>query len=144
MAKSLLVTAGVVVAFVAGLDPALVSRPAAAALLVTRRVKPEKVYRQVDWGLLALFVGLFVVVAGSSGWAWTGAPSRSCGRSGSTRSPGLSAVSALLSNVTSNVPAVMLFTRLVPHLPDPTTSWLALAMSSTLAGNLTLVGSIAT
>jgi Na+/H+ antiporter NhaD/arsenite permease-like protein len=56
---------------------------------------------------------------------------------------GLSVVAALLSNLVSNVPAVMLFTRLVPHLPDPTTSWLALAMSSTLAGNLTLIGSIA-
>ena len=57
--------------------------------------------------------------------------------------PGLSIVATVLSNLTSNVPAVMLFTRLVPKLPDPTTAWLALAMSSTLAGNLTLIGSIA-
>jgi len=56
---------------------------------------------------------------------------------------GLSVVSALLSNLTSNVPAVMLSTRVVPHLPDPRASWLALAMSSTLAGNLTILGSIA-
>ena len=48
-----------------------------------------------------------------------------------------------LSNLVSNVPAVMLFSRIVPHLPDPGTSWLALAMSSTLAGNLTILGSIA-
>ena len=56
---------------------------------------------------------------------------------------GLSFVSAVVSNVISNVPAVMLFTRVVPRLPDPTTAWLALAMSSTLAGNLTILGSIA-
>jgi len=56
---------------------------------------------------------------------------------------GLSAVGALLSNLISNVPAVMLFTRLIPQLPDPNASWLALAMSTTLAGNLTLLGSIA-
>jgi Na+/H+ antiporter NhaD/arsenite permease-like protein len=37
----------------------------------------------------------------------------------------------------------MLFTPLVPHLPDPRQAWLLLAMASTLAGNLTLVGSIA-
>ena len=55
----------------------------------------------------------------------------------------LSLVSAALSNLVSNVPAVMLFTPLVPSLPDPTRAWLALAMSSTLAGNLTLLGSIA-
>ncbi|HSD65864.1 MAG TPA: anion transporter, partial [Vicinamibacteria bacterium] len=50
---------------------------------------------------------------------------------------------ALLSNLVSNVPAVMLFAPLVPQFPDPHKSWLVLAMSSTLAGNLTLVGSIA-
>jgi Na+/H+ antiporter NhaD/arsenite permease-like protein len=55
----------------------------------------------------------------------------------------LSAVSAVLSNLVSNVPAVMLFTPLVPSLPDPERAWLTLAMSSTLAGNLTLLGSIA-
>ena len=43
----------------------------------------------------------------------------------------------------SNVPAVMLFTSLVPRLADPHASWLALAMATTLAGNLTVLGSIA-
>ena len=56
---------------------------------------------------------------------------------------GLSVVTAIVSNVISNVPAVMLLSRLVPQLPDPASSWLTLAMASTLAGNLTLVGSIA-
>ncbi|HLA78589.1 MAG TPA: anion transporter, partial [Vicinamibacteria bacterium] len=54
-----------------------------------------------------------------------------------------SLVVAVLSNLVSNVPAVMLLAPLVPQLPDPQTAWLALAMASTLAGNLTLVGSIA-
>jgi Na+/H+ antiporter NhaD/arsenite permease-like protein len=143
LAKSLLVTAAVVAAFVAGVDTALVSAGAAAVLLVTRRVKPEKVYRQVDWGLLALFVGLFVVVAGIERVGLDRRAFELLQPLGIDAVPGLCAVSALLSNLISNVPAVMLFTRIVPHLPDPTTSWLALAMSSTLAGNLTLVGSIA-
>lgn len=56
---------------------------------------------------------------------------------------GLSLVSTILSNLISNVPAVMLFTRVVPLLPDPHSAWLALAMSSTLAGNLTILGSVA-
>jgi len=38
---------------------------------------------------------------------------------------------------------VMLFTPLVPHLPDPARAWLTVAMASTLAGNLTILGSIA-
>jgi Na+/H+ antiporter NhaD/arsenite permease-like protein len=52
-------------------------------------------------------------------------------------------VSAVLSNIVSNVPAVMLLKTLVPGFRDPHTGWLALAMSSTLAGNLTITGSVA-
>jgi Na+/H+ antiporter NhaD/arsenite permease-like protein len=55
----------------------------------------------------------------------------------------LSGFAALLSNLVSNVPAVLVFRPLVPQLPDPRKAWLALAMSSTLAGNLTLLGSVA-
>jgi Na+/H+ antiporter NhaD/arsenite permease-like protein len=55
----------------------------------------------------------------------------------------LSATAAVLSNIVSNVPAVLVFEPLVAHLPDPRRAWLALAMSSTLAGNLTVMGSVA-
>ena len=51
--------------FFAGIDPALVAAAGAAVLLVTRRVKPEKVWRRIDWDLLMLFVGLFVVIGGA-------------------------------------------------------------------------------
>jgi Na+/H+ antiporter NhaD/arsenite permease-like protein len=37
----------------------------------------------------------------------------------------------------------MLLRTLVPGFPDPHSGWLALAMSSTLAGNLTITGSVA-
>jgi Na+/H+ antiporter NhaD/arsenite permease-like protein len=143
MVKSLLVGAGVVVAFLAGAEPALVSAVAAAALLLTRRVKPEKVYRQIDWDLLVLFIGLFVVVAGVER---VGLAQRLFDRLapiGLHTVGGLTVVSAFVSNVISNVPAVMLISRLVPQLPDPHQAWLTLAMASTLAGNLTLLGSIA-
>jgi len=52
-------------------------------------------------------------------------------------------VTALLSNIVSNVPAVVLLKSLVPGFPDPRIGWLTLAMSSTLAGNLTITGSVA-
>jgi len=51
------------------------------------------------------------------------------------------AVTAVFSNIVSNVPAVMLLKSLVPGFPNPHTGWLALA--STLAGNLTITGSVA-
>jgi Na+/H+ antiporter NhaD/arsenite permease-like protein len=143
MIKSVIVAGGVMIGFLAGVQPALVSATAAAVLLISRRVKPEKVYSQIDWDLLMLFIGLFIVIAGVE-------------RAGLARElfvllepiglqtvTGLSLVSAIISNVISNVPAVMLIARLVPSLPHPETAWLTLAMSSTLAGNLTLLGSIA-
>jgi Na+/H+ antiporter NhaD/arsenite permease-like protein len=55
----------------------------------------------------------------------------------------LSATAAILSNLASNVPAVLVFKPLVPHLADPKRAWLLLAMASTLAGNLTVLGSVA-
>ena len=55
----------------------------------------------------------------------------------------LSGVAAALSNLVSNVPAVLIFRPFLAHVPNPGESWLALAMSSTLAGNLTLLGSVA-
>jgi Na+/H+ antiporter NhaD/arsenite permease-like protein len=143
LAKTLVVVACVLSGFLLVYDTAIVAAAGAAALLVTRRVRPRKVYAAIDWDLLVLFVGLFVIVgAGERAgfdrllFAWL-APL------GLHTVAGLSATAAVLSNAISNVPAVMLFTTVVPKLPDPETSWLALAMSSTLAGNLTVIGSIA-
>jgi Na+/H+ antiporter NhaD/arsenite permease-like protein len=55
----------------------------------------------------------------------------------------MSALAAVLSNIVSNVPAVLVFRPFIPHLADPRRAWLTLAMSSTLAGNLTVLGSVA-
>jgi Na+/H+ antiporter NhaD/arsenite permease-like protein len=52
-------------------------------------------------------------------------------------------VVAALSNLVSNVPAVMLLTKMAGRFADPHQFWLLLAMASTLAGNLTITGSIA-
>jgi Na+/H+ antiporter NhaD/arsenite permease-like protein len=54
-----------------------------------------------------------------------------------------SAITAILSNLVSNVPAVMLLKSLAPQFPDPRRAWMLLSMASTLAGNLTITGSIA-
>ena len=55
----------------------------------------------------------------------------------------LSAFTAILSNVVSNVPAVLALKPFIPTLQNPQRAWLIVAMSSTLAGNLTLLGSVA-
>lgn len=97
----------------------------------------------IDWHLLLLFAALFIVVAGAERAGVDRRLFELLQPLGMQTLAGLSAAAAVLSNIVSNVPAVMLFTPLVPHLPDPGRAWLALAMSSTLAGNLTVLGSIA-
>jgi len=56
----------------------------------------------------------------------------------------LSLTTGVLSNVVSNVPAVLLLRPEIGTLPNAQQAWLTLAMSSTLAGNFTLLGSAAT
>jgi Na+/H+ antiporter NhaD/arsenite permease-like protein len=143
MAKGLIVAGAVLGGFLAGYDPAKTAAAGAAVLLLTRRVKPEKIYRQIDWDLLVLFVGLFVVVAGLEHAGLDERFFHLFEPIGLTTAWGLSVTAAVLSNAISNVPAVMLFATAIPRLPDPETAWLVLAMASTLAGNLTLLGSIA-
>ena len=143
MWKSLTVSAAMIVFFFAGWPVPKVALMAGALLLVTRRVKPERIYREVDWSLLVLFIALFIVVAGVEKTSLPESLFRAAQQFHLDRIWVLSAFAALLSNVVSNVPAVLVFKPFMTHLGDPVRSWLALAMSTTLAGNLTILGSIA-
>jgi Na+/H+ antiporter NhaD/arsenite permease-like protein len=143
MWKSLAVSAAMIAFFFQGQPVPVVALAAGALLLVTRRVKPEKVYREIDGQLLVMFVGLFVVVAGFEKAVLADEAARIAEQLRLDRVEVLSAAAAVLSNLVSNVPAVMLFKPFVEHLADPRRAWLALAMASTLAGNLTLLGSVA-
>ncbi len=97
----------------------------AAVLLITRTLDPHKLYEEVDWGLLVFFVGLFLIVGGAE-------------NAGIVRN---------LLDVAEhwNLQHVAVFTiaALVPGFSNPHTAWLVLAMASTLAGNLTITGSVA-
>jgi Na+/H+ antiporter NhaD/arsenite permease-like protein len=141
--KAVVVASAMLTGFLAGYDTALVSAGGAAALLITRRVSPHKVYAAIDWDLLMLFGGLFVVVGAAEQAGIDQRLFDLLAPLGLSTVAGLTAAVALLGNAVSNVPAVMLFTHLVPDLPDPRRAWLVLAMASTLSGNLTILGSIA-
>ena len=143
MWKSLTVAAAMVAFFFAGYPVAQVAIVAGALLLVTRRVKPEKVYHDIDWPLLALFAGLFVVVRGVETTSLERDVLRLAQGSPLDRPAVLTLFSAILSNLVSNVPAVLVFKPIVARLTDPAGAWLTLAMSSTLAGNFTILGSVA-
>jgi Na+/H+ antiporter NhaD/arsenite permease-like protein len=110
-----------------------------------RSVQPAEVLRRVDWTLLLFFVGLFVVLKGveTSGLLaeMMNAFQASSG-SELTSIPGLTGFSAVLSNLISNVPAVMLLSPFVASVGS-NNLWLALVTSSTLAGNATILGAAA-
>jgi Na+/H+ antiporter NhaD/arsenite permease-like protein len=142
-AKPVVVLAAVLVAFLFGVVPALAASIGAALLLITRSVEPKRVYADIDWGLLVFFVGLFVIVAGAERAGLTMALLEPLSRWGLQKTPLFVAVTATLGNIVSNVPAVMLLRGVVPQLADPRGGWFALAMASTLSGNLTVTGSVA-
>jgi Na+/H+ antiporter NhaD/arsenite permease-like protein len=130
-------------AFLAGVPPALAAAVGAALLLITRTVEPRRVYREVDWGLLVFFVGLFIIVAGAERAGLTARLLEPIARWDLHQPAVFVPLTAALSNLVSNVPAVMLLRTLVVEFPDPHAGWLTLAMASTLAGNLTITGSVA-
>lgn len=141
--KPVVVLIIVLAGFLAGVPPAMTAAVGAALLLITRTVEPQRVYDEVDWGLLVFFLGLFIIVGGAERAGLVAQLLHPMTVWNLHRIPIFVAAAAALSNVVSNVPAVMLLRTLVPAFPDPHTGWLALAMASTLAGNLTITGSIA-
>lgn len=151
LVRTLLVAAAMVIAFVVGLPVVPTAGAAAVLLLLLELRSAGELLRRVDHGLLLLFAGLFVVVGSL---AATDGPALLLGAlfpdpgTGAPLALGpLTAVTAGLSTVLSNVPAVLV---LIPLLDSADllawqreTAALTIAMASTLAGNLTLVASVA-
>ena len=139
--KGLLVAGSLLVIFLfTDLSRDVAALVGAGILLLSRRFHSSEVMGFIDWELLVLFIGLFVVNhafqqtgLASLAVAWLGEHGIRLGDSGP-----LFLVGVTLSNLVSNVPATML---LLPHLSGERAGD-TLALVSTLAGNLLLVGSI--
>ena len=140
--KAVLLTVAVIALFLSPVPPALTALGLAGVVLTSRRMRTREVLDLVDWQLLALFVGLFVVVRGFELSGWTDAARDALAARGADLThptvlvPGV----ALLGNLVGNVPAVML---LLPFVGRQPAVGYALALASTFAGNAVLVGSIA-
>ncbi len=143
MWKSLAVSGAMILLFFIGWPVPKVAILAGALLLATRRVKPEKVYHEIDFSLLVLFVGLFIVIAGIEKTPFPSQGIELASSYGLNQPAVFCASAAILSNLVSNVPAVLVFKPLIPRFADPNQAWILLAMASTLAGNLTVLGSVA-
>lgn len=118
-----------------------------AFILIIGGVKSQNIYQRVDWELLLFFASLFVVV---HGFQQSGAVDRFLARfhhafagSFSSQLFAVSGVMLVLSNLVSNVPAVLLFRPLAASFPNSHFIWLVVASASTLAGNATPLSSVA-
>jgi Na+/H+ antiporter NhaD/arsenite permease-like protein len=143
MLRALVATVVLVALFFAGQPPAKAAIVIGGLLLLTRRVRSERVYAEIDWSLLLMFAGLFIIVAGAEHTLLSDGTITAVVSLHLDRVPVLSAVTAVLSNLVSNVPAVLMLKPFIDPLRDQQTAWLTVAIASTLAGNFTVLGSIA-
>ncbi|MBF2064795.1 MAG: anion transporter [Calothrix sp. C42_A2020_038] len=134
--KTLLIVTGLLIGFAIGLPLAQTALIAASLLLLTRRLKPERILGNLDWNLLLMFSGLFILSRVTQKLNLIQPFTQLV-----DTSAGLITVTSILANLISNVPAVLLLEPLISK--NDTQSWMLLAAASTLAGNLTLFGSVA-
>src|SRR3954470_12664978 len=118
MWRALGATALLMALFFAGQPPAKAAIVIGGLLLLTRRVRSERVYAQIDWSLLLMFAGLFIIVAGAEHALLSDGAITAVARLHLDRVPVLSAVTAVLSNLVSNVPAVLVLKAFIDPLSD--------------------------
>ena len=147
LAKALAATGVALVGFLAGFPLSWTALFAAALLMAVAGRAPREALGRVDWPLLVFFAGLFVVVAGV---ARAGVAARMhdaiaplLGDAPGRQVVVFSLFSVAGSQLVSNVPFVLLAGEWIPKLADPPLLWLSTALAATLAGNLTIIGSVA-
>lgn len=144
---ALLVLVGVFAGFLAGWNLAWTALAGGTILMVLARRDTHEVLKQVDWHLLVLFAALFVVVEGLN---LTGLPGQLYerlrgwfGTTATAQAWNLAWFAAVGSNLFSNVPFVLVAGQWLDHFANPPLMWKVMALATTFAGNLTLLGSVA-
>lgn len=126
--KAVVVCIGLAIAFFADVPVAKAALIGGAILLVTRAIKPARIYREIDGPLLFMFAGLFIVVAGAEKTLLSPDIIASAKNLGLDDVWRLSGFTAVLSNIMSNVPAVLALRPFIPGLENPERAWLIVAM----------------
>ena len=147
-AITLAVILGTVCVYTAGASLSFTALGGFVLLLLIHREEPEGVWRRIDWSVLLFFGGLFVAVdafarSGAAAWAFDRVPLLGDGPVRLTSWLRAASIFLVGSNVVTNVPFILVVRPEMNALPDKTLAWELLAMSSTFAGNLTLLGSVA-
>jgi Na+/H+ antiporter NhaD/arsenite permease-like protein len=139
--------AGSAVVFALGGHLAWTAAGGFVALMLLHRRDTKTLWSHIDWSILLFFAGLFVVV---EGFTRSGVPAAvfdrfplAAGGEGLLGSLRLSGIFLVGANIVSNVPFILVVADQMSRLPDPRVAWELLAMASTFAGNLTLLGSVA-
>jgi Na+/H+ antiporter NhaD/arsenite permease-like protein len=147
MAITFVVLALVFAGFVAGLNLAWTALAGGALVMVLARRDTHEVLKLVDWHLLVFFAALFVVVEGLNG---TGLPDQIYqavrgvfGTSSTRQAWNLVWFSVAGSNIFSNVPFVLVAGKWINNFAQPELMWKVMALATTFAGNLTIIGSVA-
>jgi Na+/H+ antiporter NhaD/arsenite permease-like protein len=133
--------------FVVGLNLAWTALSGGALMMVLARRDTHEVFRLVDWHLLVFFAALFIVVEGLNG---TGLPDQAYqrvrvlfGHSTASQAWNLAWFSIVGSNIFSNVPFVLVAGKWIANFAEPQLMWKVMALTTTFAGNLTILGSVA-
>ena len=133
--------------FLAGLNLAWTALAGASLIMVLARRDTHEVLKLVDWHLLVFFAALFIVVDGLSDTGLPDAIYRHLqplfGASAVTQAWNLSWFSVIGSNIFSNVPFVLVAGKWIARFAEPVLMWKVLALATTFAGNLTIIGSVA-
>ena len=147
LALALVTLALVFVGFIAGFNLAWTALTGAALVMVLARRDTHEVLKLVDWHLLVFFAALFVVVEGLNS---TGLPDQiyarvhgAFGTTASAQAWNFAWFSVAGSNVFSNVPFVLVAGKWLPGFAQPALMWKVMALATTFAGNLTILGSVA-
>jgi len=149
--RLLILTLGVLglvfVGFMAGLNLSWTALGGGALVMVLAKRDTHQVLKLVDWNLLLFFAALFIVVEGLN---ITGLPDQAYGHvqgmfgsSTASQAWNFAWFSELGSNVFSNVPFVLVAGKWINNFAQPELMWKVMALTTTFAGNLTIVGSVA-
>lgn len=144
MIKSLLSLLLTIILFICGVEYPISAITGATVVILSAGIKPAKVFNKIDWPILLFFAGLFIVMGAFEKMGYANTLINTANNftdNGSIYSLGVfSAITVLLSNAVSNVPAVIL---MMPIAENSDRVAVLLSLVSTFAGNLTLVGSVA-
>ncbi|MCX6930058.1 MAG: anion transporter [Verrucomicrobia bacterium] len=137
----------VFVGFMAGLNLSWTALRGGALVMVLAKRDTHQVLKLVDWNLLVFFAALFIVVEGLS---LTGLPDQTyrqvqplLGSSTASQAWNFAWFAVVGSNLFSNVPFVLVAGKWINNFAQPELMWKVMALSTTFAGNLTIVGSVA-